>query len=50
MDNQRIIIDGPKQAVLDELKKNEQAKNPPAQSPNSKSIVKPIITKTLTDA
>ncbi|KAA0921911.1 type I secretion system permease/ATPase [Psychrobacter sp. ANT_H56B] len=50
MDNQRIIIDGPKQAVLDELKKNEQAKNPPAQSPNFKSIVKPIITKTLTDA
>lgn len=27
MDNQRIIIDGPKQAVLDELKKNDQAKN-----------------------
>lgn len=50
MDNQRIIIDGPKQAVLDELKKNEQAKNPPAQSPNTKSLVKPIITKTLTDA
>lgn len=50
MDNQRIIIDGPKQAVLDELKKNEQAKNPPAQSPNSKSIVKSSITKTLTDA
>ncbi|AAZ19447.1 ABC drug efflux transporter, fused ATPase and inner mebrane subunits [Psychrobacter arcticus 273-4] len=50
MDNQRIIIDGPKQAVLDELMKNEQAKNPPAQSQNSKSIAKPIITKTLTDA
>ena len=27
MDNQRIIIDGPKQAVLDELRKNDQAKN-----------------------
>lgn len=26
MDNQRIIMDGPKQAVLDELKKNEQGK------------------------
>ena len=50
MDNQRIVIDGPKQAVLDELKKNEQAKNPPAQSPNSKNIVKPINAKTFTDA
>ena len=27
MDNQRIIMDGPKQAVLDELRKNDQAKN-----------------------
>jgi len=27
MDNQRIIIDGPKQAVLDELRKNDQARN-----------------------
>ncbi|MBH0007457.1 type I secretion system permease/ATPase [Psychrobacter sp. SWN149] len=27
MDNQRIIIDGPKQAVLDELRKNDQLKN-----------------------
>lgn len=27
MDSQRIIIDGPKQAVLDELRKNDQAKN-----------------------
>ena len=27
MDNQRIIIDGPKQAVLDELRKNDQVKN-----------------------
>lgn len=26
MDNQRIVMDGPKQAVLDELGKNEQAK------------------------
>ena len=50
MDNQRIIMDGPKQAVLDELMKNEQSKNTPAQPPNSKSIVKPSITKTLTDA
>lgn len=50
MDNQRIIIDGPKQAVLDELRKNEQAKNSPAQSPNSKGMVKSSIHKTLTDA
>ena len=27
MDNQRIIIDGPKQAVLDELRRNDQARN-----------------------
>ncbi|MBU5617691.1 peptidase domain-containing ABC transporter [Psychrobacter sp. TAE2020] len=27
MDNQRIVMDGPKQAVLDELGKNEQAKS-----------------------
>ena len=27
MDNHRIIIDGPKQAVLDDLKKNEQGRN-----------------------
>ena len=50
MDNQRIIIDGPKQAVLDELRKNEQAKNSPAQSLNSKGMVKSSIHKTLTDA
>lgn len=50
MDNQRIIMDGPKQAVLDELMKNEQTKNPPTQAPIQKIRVKPIITKTLTDA
>lgn len=50
MDNQRIIMDGPKQAVLDELMKNEQFKNPPTQTPTQKIRVKPIITKTLTDA
>ncbi|SLJ84788.1 type I secretion system permease/ATPase [Psychrobacter sp. DAB_AL43B] len=50
MDNQRIIMDGPKQAVLDELMKNEQAKNQTAQPPNQKIRIKPIVTKTLTDA
>lgn len=34
MDNQRIIIDGPKQAVLEELRNNEQAKKSPAQATN----------------
>lgn len=35
MDNQRIIIDGPKQAVLDELRKNEQMKNEQMKSQTS---------------
>ncbi|WP_333613017.1 type I secretion system permease/ATPase [Psychrobacter sp.] len=34
MDNQRIIIDGPKQAVLEELRNNEQAKKSSAQATN----------------
>ena len=37
MDNQRIIIDGPKQAVLDELRKNEQGKSPAAAPQNNKT-------------
>ncbi len=50
MDNQRIIMDGPKQAVLDELMKNEKAKNQTAQSPSQQVSIKPVITKTLIDA
>lgn len=78
MDNQRIVMDGPKQAVLDELGKNEQAKSqgtvqsrgeakqnieqqqpensakPEAETPNNpptrRLTIKPIITKTATDA
>lgn len=78
MDNQRIVMDGPKQAVLDELGKNEQAKpqgtvqsrgeakqnieqqqpenpaKPEADTPNNpptrRLTIKPIITKTATDA
>ena len=78
MDNQRIVMDGPKQAVLDELGKNEQAKsqgtvqsrgeakqnieqqqpeNPakseaekPNNPPTRRLTIKPIITKTATDA
>ena len=78
MDNQRIVMDGPKQAVLDELGKNEQAKpqgtvqsrgeakqnieqqqpenpaKPEAETPNNpptrRLTIKPIITKTATDA
>lgn len=44
MDNQRIIIDGPKQAVLEELGNNEQAKKSPAQAANKavkNNLVKP---------
>lgn len=40
MDNQRIIIDGPKQAVLDELRKNDQAKNKTTVQQNDKIINK----------
>lgn len=36
MDNQRIVMDGPKQAVLNELMKNEQAKSQP--QPNQKVV------------
>ena len=78
MDNQRIVMDGPKQAVLDKLGKNEQAKSqgtvqsrgeakqnieqqqpensakPEAETPNNpptrRLTIKPIITKTATDA
>ena len=78
MDNQRIVMDGPKQAVLDKLGKNEQPKSqgtvqsrgeakqnieqqqpensakPEAETPNNpptrRLTIKPIITKTATDA
>ena len=40
MDNQRIIIDGPKQAVLDELRKNDQAKNKTTVQQNDKIVNK----------
>ena len=46
MDNQRIIIDGPKQAVLDELMKNEQGSNQADPSAKKPITIKPIITKT----
>ena len=57
MDNQRIIIDGPKQAVLDELRKNDQGSdktstqpsNRPAQKANpSAATVKPSPAKAPT--
>ncbi|WP_420229092.1 hypothetical protein ACOBWA_08765 [Psychrobacter sp. ER1] len=40
MDNQRIIIDGPKQAVLDELRKNDQAKNKTTMQQKGKIVNK----------
>jgi ATP-binding cassette subfamily C protein LapB len=48
MDNQRIIIDGPKQAVLDELRTKEQTKNQTSQSADKDSKIQPIITKNST--
>lgn len=45
MDNQRIIMDGPKQAVLDELMKNEQGRNQAAPAPKKQITIKPVITK-----
>lgn len=48
MDNQRIIIDGPKQAVLDELRKNEQMKNEQMKSQTSQSDNKPMKIKSMT--
>jgi len=50
MDNQRIIIDGPKQAVLDELRKNEQMKSQTSQSDNKPMKIKSMTTKTSMNA
>ena len=50
MDNQRIIIDGPKQAVLDELRKNEQMKSQTSQSDNKPMKIKSMTTKTSINA
>ena len=50
MDNQRIIIDGPKQAVLDELRKNEQMKSQTSQSDNKPMKIKSMTTETSINA
>lgn len=50
MDNQRIIIDGPKQAVLDELRKNEQMKSQTSRSDNKPMKIKSMTTKTSINA
>ena len=50
MDNQRIIIDGPKQAVLEELKKNEQIKNQTMQAANKAVKNSPIEPNNLLNA
>lgn len=50
MDNQRIIIDGPKQAVLEELKKNEQIKNQTTQAANKAVKNSPIEPNNLLNA
>lgn len=50
MDNQRIIIDGSKQAVLDELMKNEQARKQTVREPSHEVRSQPIINRTFTDA
>lgn len=50
MDNQRIIIDGPKQAVLEELKKNGQIKNQTVQAANKAVKNSPIEPNNLLNA
>jgi ATP-binding cassette subfamily C protein LapB len=40
MDNQRIIIDGPKQAVLDELRKKDTVSNKPKVQPKANIVDK----------
>lgn len=50
MDNQRIIIDGPKHAVLEELKKNEQIKNQTVQAANKAVKNSPIEPNNLLNA
>lgn len=49
MDNQRIIIDGPKQAVLYELRKKDQTKNQTRPSADKASKIHTITTQHLTD-
>lgn len=46
MDNQRIIMDGPKQAVLDGLRKKEQTRTQMSQPETQTTTIKPIPTKT----
>lgn len=46
MDNQRIIMDGPKQAVLDGLRKKEQTKTQVSPTSHQTTTSKPITTKT----
>ena len=50
MDNQRIIMDGPKQVVLDGLRKNEQTKAQASQTQSKTTTIKPIPTKTSIQA
>ncbi len=50
MDNQRIIMDGPKQVVLDGLRKNEQTKAQASQTQSKTTTIKPIPTKTQIQA
>ncbi|MGP5373885.1 type I secretion system permease/ATPase [Psychrobacter alimentarius] len=46
MDNQRIIMDGPKKVVLDGLRKNERTKAQASQAESQTTTIKPIPTKT----
>ncbi|WP_201510138.1 type I secretion system permease/ATPase [Psychrobacter alimentarius] len=50
MDNQRIIMDGPKQVVLDGLRKNERTKTQASQTESQTTTIKPIPTKTSIQA
>lgn len=49
MDNQRIIIDGPKQVVLDALRRQDKVPNKPKQPSEIQNAAKPVIAKNSID-
>lgn len=49
MDNQRIIIDGPKQVVLDALRRQDKVPNKPKQPSEIQNVAKPVIAKNSID-
>lgn len=49
MDNQRIIIDGPKQVVLEALRRQDKVPNKPKQPSEIQNVAKPVIAKNSID-